>query len=56
MALLAELGMSMLMSLMTKAFLQKLTIRILSAAVAQTDNEIDDKLVKDVAKAWGVEL
>lgn len=51
---LSSMGLSLLMSLMTETFLKKLVYRALKAAAASTETRVDDKLVEDVAEAWGI--
>lgn len=52
--MLGKIALSLLASLMTETFAKKLTIRLLRLATEQTDNKVDDKLVNDVAEAWGI--
>lgn len=54
-SLLAPIFKSMLLSLLTKAFLQDFVIHTLEAAAEETDNEVDDKIIADIKKAWGVD-
>lgn len=42
-------------SLLTEAFLKRLIVRALEAAAKKSESDTDDKIVKDIKEAWGVD-
>lgn len=53
---LAKVGFNLIASLVTEDFIKKLIVHTLQMVVKRTAADTDDKLLKDVAAAWGVEL
>lgn len=50
--LLAPIFKSLLLKLITEAFLKDLAIQALEEAAKATDNKVDDRLVASVKEAW----
>ena len=50
----AQIALKILMKLATEAFIAKMVVHGLRALSRSTENDIDDKVVKDVADALGV--
>ena len=53
-AILTPILKSILFSLLTEAFIKNFAIHALEEAVKLSDNNVDDKIVADVKKAWNV--
>lgn len=53
-SLVAKIGVSLLTKLITETFLSRLLIEGLRAWARQTKNHMDDRLVEEAAKAFGV--
>lgn len=51
--ILGKVGMSLLMSLLTEAFIKKAVIACLELLVKRTESDIDDKILKAAKEAWG---
>ena len=52
--ILGKVGMSIIMSLLTEAFLKALLVRALEMWAQSTETKVDDKMVEDVKKALNV--
>lgn len=50
--ILGKIAVSMLMSLMTEAFLKKAVLIGLEKLVKKTENDVDDKLLEAAKDAW----
>ena len=50
----AKLAMNVLMRLLSEAFISKMLVHGLRAVAENTENKIDDRVVKDIADALGV--
>jgi hypothetical protein len=55
-ATLTKIALSLLAQLMTETFAKKLVWRLLKMATESTENQVDDKLVADLAEAWGIDV
>lgn len=51
---LAKVGFNLIASLVTEAFLKNLIVHTLEVLVKKTASDADDKVLKDIADAWGV--
>lgn len=51
---LSKMAMSLLMKLLTEAFISKMIVHGLRALADKTSNELDDAVVTDIASALGV--
>lgn len=54
--LLAKIAISLITKLITERFLARLVIEALRAWAKTTDNDMDDRVVKAMAEALGVEI
>jgi hypothetical protein len=53
--LLGKIGTSLLMSLMTEAFIKRLLVIALEQLVKKTEADWDDKILQDAKKTWGLD-
>ncbi len=53
-AILAKIAAALVVKLMTETFVAKFVIHLLQPAVKSTKNQVDDKIVSDLAEALGV--
>lgn len=51
----AQIALKLLMKLATEAFIAKMVVHGLKALSRSTENDIDDKVVKDIADALGIQ-
>lgn len=51
---LSKMAMSLLMKLLTEAFISKMIVHGLRSLAQSTENKVDDQIVSDVASALGV--
>jgi predicted KAP-like P-loop ATPase len=52
--MMAQIAIKLLLKLATETFISKMVVHGLRALSKSTENDIDDKVVKDVAQALGV--
>lgn len=50
----AKVGLSLLTSLLTEAFIKRMLVAGLEAMVKRTDNDTDDKVLQAAKDAWGL--
>ena len=53
-AVLGKVGMSLVMSLMTEAFIKKLLVAALEYLVKKTESDVDDKVLAAAKESWGM--
>lgn len=53
--LLGKIGTSLLMSLMTEAFIKRLLVIALEQLVKKTEADWDDKILQDAKKSWNID-
>lgn len=51
-AIIAQIGMSLLKSLLTEVFFKEVVLAGMKSAVKSSKNTLDDKIVASVDKAW----